>query len=77
MKNIIISVLASYIFYGFCTIRNPAIPIIAFLVFFLLISEIEEQINDFKRMVRRWNRVNKRINQAGRDRWTESNSRYL
>lgn len=68
MKNIIIAILGSYIFYGFCTIRNPAIPIIAFLIFFLLISEIDEQIEDFKRMVRRWDRINRRINRAGRDR---------
>lgn len=68
MKNIIISVLASYIFYGFCTVRSLAIPVVTFLLVFLLLCEIDEQIEDFKRMVRRWDRINRRINRAGRDR---------
>lgn len=48
-KNAIIAGLMTYIYYDFCIVRNFLIPIVAFLVFWALVSEIEELIKDFKK----------------------------
>lgn len=77
MKNIIIAAYSSYFFYGFCVVRHWAIPIMAFFLFWLIIAETEELINDYKRSVKRGQRLNRKINRARRSVWTENNSQYL
>lgn len=63
MKNAIIAALGTYIFYGFCEVRHFLIPIVAFLIFFALLCEVDEEIEDFNRSVRRGQRLNRRIDQ--------------
>ena len=53
MKNAIIAALAAYIFYGFCVVRNIAIPFIVFALFWVMIEEIDEDIADFKKYLKR------------------------
>lgn len=64
MKNMIIALMAAYIFYGFCVIRNPIIPVIAFILFWLIIAEAEELVKDFQDSVKRGEQLNRRINHA-------------
>ena len=63
MKNIIISALGAYIFYGFCEIRHFMIPIVVFFLFWAIVAEIDESISDFKRSVRKGQRLNRTIDQ--------------
>jgi hypothetical protein len=49
MKNIIIAALGSYIYYGFCEVRNIIIPFIAFALFLVTIEEIEQDIADYNK----------------------------
>jgi len=62
MKNMIIAAMAAYIFYGFCEIRQPLIPVAVFLIFWFLIGAVEAEVNDFRESVRRGERLNRRIN---------------
>ncbi len=62
MKNVIISALCAYIFYGFCEVRSVLVPIITFLLVWFICAGIDEEIEDFKRSVRRGQRLNNRIN---------------
>jgi hypothetical protein len=64
MKNMIIALMAAYIFYGFCVIRNPIIPVIAFVLFWVIIAEAEELVKDFRDSVKRGERLNRRINRV-------------
>ena len=61
MKNAIIAALGAYIFYGFCEVRHLIIPFIVFLLFWVVIEDIDESIRDFKRKVRRGERLSKII----------------
>ena len=49
MKNAIIAGLMAYIYYDFCIERNILLPIVAFFVFWALVSEIEKLIKGFKK----------------------------
>jgi len=64
MKNAIIAVLGAYIFYGFCVVRHFIIPIVAFLLFWVMVEAIDEEIKDYVRRVRRGKRLNKIIENA-------------
>lgn len=63
MKNMIISALCTYIFYGFCEVRNFLIPVVVFLLFLTIFSEIDELITDYQRSVRNGQRLNRKIEQ--------------
>lgn len=62
MKNIIISALSAYIFYGFCDVKNLMIPVLAFVLVWVLCAETDEQVNDFMHSVKRGQKLNNRIN---------------
>lgn len=62
MKNMIIAAMAAYIFYGFCEIRQPLIPVAVFLMIWWFIDAVEAEVNEFKQSVRRGERLNRRIN---------------
>lgn len=64
MKNAIIAALGAYIFYGFCVDRSIAISFIVFLLFWVLIEDIDENIKDFRRKVRRGKRLKDQIERA-------------
>ena len=64
MKNVIIAALGAYIFYGFCVVRHFIIPIVAFLLFWVMVEAIDEEIKDYVRRVRRGKRLNKIIDKA-------------
>ena len=66
MKNIIISMLVTYIYYDLCVVKNLLIVIFAFFIFWGLISEIDETIAEFNRSVRRGEKLNRQINRAKR-----------
>lgn len=63
MKNTIIAALGAYIFYGFCEVRHFMIPVTVFLIFFVLLCEIDEEIECFSSQVRCGQRLNKRIDE--------------
>lgn len=63
MKNIIISALFAYIFYGFCEVRHLIILVVAFLLFLVIVMETDEIIADYKRTVRKGQRLNRKIDQ--------------
>lgn len=62
MKNIIISALSAYVFYGFCEVRHFMIPIMAFLLVWAVCAGIDEEIYDFQQSVMRGQRLNNKIN---------------
>lgn len=64
MKNMIIAAMAAYIFYGFCEIHHPAIPVMVFLLFWAIIACIEDVVVDFQKSVKRGEKLNRRINRA-------------
>ena len=61
MKNAIIAALGAYIYYGFCVEKSIVIPFIVFFLFWALVEEIDEDIKDFKRKVKRGERLSKII----------------
>ena len=63
MKNVIISALSAYIFYSFCEVRSLLIPFCVFFLFLALVAEIDESISDYRRKVRKGQRLNKIIDQ--------------
>ena len=64
MKNVIIAALSAYIFYGFCEVRHFILPFLLFVVFWLMVVAIDEDIKDFRRKVRRGKRLSKVIDKA-------------
>lgn len=64
MKNAIIAALGAYIFYGYCEVRSIFIPFVMFLIFWLMVEEIDEDIKEYRRRVRRGKRLNKMIDKA-------------
>ena len=64
MKNAIIAALGTYIFYGFCVVKSFILPFLLFIVFWLMIWAIDEEIKDYLRMVRRGKSLNKIIDKA-------------
>lgn len=70
MKNIIISLMGSYIFwFRFCEVKNPAIPVIVFFLCWGIAAEIEEQVNDFKKSLKRGEKLNDQINRIKGERY--------
>lgn len=61
MKNLIIASMGAYIFYGFCEMRRIPATIIMFLLIWIMFMDIDEQIADFKKSVRRGQRLNNNI----------------
>ena len=67
MKNLIISVLLTFIFYTqFCEIKIPYIMPVLALIVWMIISEIDEYIADYKRSVNRGQRLQRKINRTRR-----------
>lgn len=67
MKNIIISMLITYIFYtDFCVVKLWYIVPLIFVVFWLIISEIDEVIRDYQETVRRGRRLQRTIKRMER-----------
>lgn len=67
MKNLIISVLATFIFYTqFCEVKLPYVmPMLALMIWGLL-TEVDCYIEDYKRSVKRGEHLQRRIKRAGR-----------
>ncbi len=65
MKNLIITLLATCIFYSdICVIHIPmTIPFIV-ITFYLMIVVTEDAVIDLKRKIRRWIRINKEFIKA-------------
>ena len=61
MKNMIISALCAYIFYGFCEVRHFMIPIVAFFLFLYIVSITDEVIKDYMNTVRKGQRLCRKI----------------
>lgn len=67
MKNIIIALLTTYIFYtDFCVVKLWYIVPLIFVVFWLVISEIDEVIRDYQETVRRGRRLQRTIKKMER-----------
>ena len=67
MKNIIIALLTTYIFYtDFCVVKLWYIVPLIFVVFWLVIAEIDEVIRDYQETVRRGRRLQRTIKRMER-----------
>lgn len=67
MKNIIIALLTTYIFYtDFCVVKLWYIVPLIFVVFWLVIAEIDEVILDYQETVRRGRRLQRTIKKMER-----------
>lgn len=64
MKNMIISALGAYIFYGFCEIYRIPGAVAMFFLLWALAAEIEEIATDYMRSMKRGKRLNGKINNA-------------
>lgn len=53
MKNLIISALIGYIYYGICDIKSIPITIIFVLFFWALFSEVDKYLENFKKYIKR------------------------
>ena len=72
MKNAIIAALITYVFYtDFCVIKLWYLIPLMFLVFWGLIASVDELINDYKKQVRRGQRLQNKLRRAER-RWSTS-----
>lgn len=72
MKNLIIAILATYVFYtDFCVVRLWYVIPFMFLVFWLVVAGIDELIRDFQKQVRRGQRLQNKLRRAER-RWSTS-----
>lgn len=61
MKNVIISALSAYIFYGFCEVKDLLTTGIMFLLILILLLDADERLAEFRLSVRRGKRLNKKI----------------
>ena len=61
MKNVIISALTAYIVYGKCEIKHLWIIPITFLIVWGMCADVDEQIKDLKRSIKRGQRLNQDI----------------
>ena len=67
MKNIIIALLTTYIFYtDLCVVKLWYIVPFIFVVFWLVIAEIDEVIRDYQETVRRGRRLQRTIKRMER-----------
>ena len=64
MKNIIISILSAYIFYGFCEVDKLPTSIIWFFLTLAIVMYCEEAGKSFMRSWKRGKRLNNKINKA-------------
>lgn len=64
MKNMIISALGAYIFYGYCERYNMIGTAIMFFLLWFLVSDIDEISKDYMRSIKRGKRLNGKINKA-------------
>ena len=64
MKNVIIAALGTYIFYGFCEVRFFLLPFLVFIVFWLIVVAIDEEIKDYRRKIRRGKKLSKLIDKT-------------
>ena len=72
MKNIIISMLITYIFYtDFCVVKLWYLIPLMFLVFWGLIASVDELVKDYQKQVRRGQRLQNKLRRAER-RWSTS-----
>lgn len=61
MKNVIISALSAYIFYGFCEVKDFLTPVIMFLLVLVLLLDADDRLAEFRLSVRRGKRLSKKI----------------
>ena len=67
MKNIIIALLTTYIFYtDLCVVKLWYIVPLIFVVFWLVIAEADEVIRDYQETVRRGRRLQRTIKRMER-----------
>ena len=68
MKNIIIALLTTYIFWtDFCVIHPlPVLPLM-FVAFWLMIAWIDDLIDDYRQTIRRGQRLQRRIRKMERE----------
>lgn len=67
MKNILIAILTTYIFYtDFCVVKLWYIVPLIFVVFWLVIAEADEVIRDYQETVRRGRRLQRTIKRMER-----------
>lgn len=66
MKNMIISALCTYIFYGFCEVKLWYVIPFIFLVFWMIIAGVDELIKDYREQVRRGRKLQRAIRRAER-----------
>lgn len=67
MKNLIIAILATYVFYtDFCVVHLWYVIPFVFLVFWLVVAGIDELIQDYHKQVRRGQRLQMKLKQAER-----------
>ena len=67
MKNIMIAILTTYIFYtDFCVVKLWYIVPFIFIVFWFAISEVDEVIRDYQETVRRGRRLQRTIKKMER-----------
>lgn len=64
MKNIIISIMSAYIFYGFCEVNKIPASIGWFFLTLALVAWCEEVGTDFAKSVKRGKRLNGKIENA-------------
>lgn len=66
MKNIIISSLLTYIFYSKCEIKLWYLIPAIFIVFWLIVAEVDEVYKDYKRTLKRGRLLQQSIRRAER-----------
>ena len=66
MKNIIISSLLTYIFYSKCEIQLWYLIPAIFIVFWLIVAEVDEVYKDYKRTLKRGRHLQQSIRRAER-----------
>lgn len=67
MKNILISILATYVFYtDLCVVNRPIVVPFIFIVFWFTIAGIDELVRDFQHQVKRGQRLQAKLRKAER-----------
>lgn len=67
MKNLIIAILATYVFYtDLCVVKLWYVVPLIFVTFWMIIAGIDELIRDFQRQVKRGQRLQAKLRKAER-----------
>lgn len=67
MKNILIAILTTYVFYtDLCVVKLWYVVPLIFVTFWLIIAGIDELIRDFQRQVKRGQRLQAKLRKAER-----------